>query len=214
MDERFTKRSVERVKYVINNLLHLVIVKYGVILLVLCISTRLRLVTILTSLVKYKYHVIFHADPCNKSYISREILIKHPSVGLALLTQLEKWFPLWGERIHSLKKICFESNINKIDSFFALPSSSVSRANLSSVVFSSLAFLSSSVSMASLSRLVATSFSSFALLSSSLSTANLSCLLATTYSSLYRFLSNSFSSPRFNLLREARRCFSFFLFLL
>ena len=61
------KRSVERVRYVINNLLHLVIVKYGVILLVLCIFTRLRLVTILMVLVKYL--VIFNADPCNKSYI-------------------------------------------------------------------------------------------------------------------------------------------------
>ena len=59
------KRSVERVRYVINNLLHLVIVKYGVISLVLCISTRLRLVTILSLLVKYL--VILHADPCNKS---------------------------------------------------------------------------------------------------------------------------------------------------
>ena len=59
------KRSVERVWYVINNLLHLVIVKYGVISLVLCISTRLRLVTILSLLVKYL--VILHADPCNKS---------------------------------------------------------------------------------------------------------------------------------------------------
>ena len=48
-------------------LLHLVIVKYGDISLVLCISTRLRLVTILSLLVKYL--VIFHADPCNKSYI-------------------------------------------------------------------------------------------------------------------------------------------------
>ena len=66
MDERFSKHSVERVRYVINNLLHLVIVKCGVISLVLCISTRLRLVTILTSLVKYL--VIFHADPCIKSY--------------------------------------------------------------------------------------------------------------------------------------------------
>ena len=47
------KRSVERVRYVINNLLHLVIVKYGDISLVLCISTRLRLVTILSLLVKY-----------------------------------------------------------------------------------------------------------------------------------------------------------------
>ena len=61
------ERSVERVRYVINNLLHLVIVKYGVISLVLCISTRLRLVTILSLLMKYL--VIFHADPCNKSYI-------------------------------------------------------------------------------------------------------------------------------------------------
>ena len=34
------KHSVERVRYVINNLLHLVIVKYGIISLVLRISTR------------------------------------------------------------------------------------------------------------------------------------------------------------------------------
>ena len=66
---RLGKSSVERVRYVINNLLHLVIVKYGVISLVLCISTRLRLVTIPSPLVKYL--VIFHADPCNKSYISQ-----------------------------------------------------------------------------------------------------------------------------------------------
>ena len=44
--------SVERERYVINNLLHLVSVNYDVISLVLCISTRLRLVTILTSLMK------------------------------------------------------------------------------------------------------------------------------------------------------------------
>ena len=67
LDGRLGKRSVERVRYVIKNLLHLVIVKYGDISLVLCISTRLRLVTILSLLVKYL--VIFHADPCNKSYI-------------------------------------------------------------------------------------------------------------------------------------------------
>ena len=67
LDGRCGKRSVERVRYVINNLLHLVIVKYGVISLVLCISTRLRLVTILSLLMKYL--VIFHAKPCNKSYI-------------------------------------------------------------------------------------------------------------------------------------------------
>ena len=67
LDGRLGQRSVERVRYVINNLLHLVIVKYGDISLVLCISTRLRLVTILSLLVKYL--VIFHADPCNKSYV-------------------------------------------------------------------------------------------------------------------------------------------------
>ena len=103
-----------------------------------------------------------------------------------------------------------KSNINQIHSFFfSLLSSSFSRANLSSVVdtiFSSLAFLSSSVSMASLSHLVATSFSSFALLFFCLHSQP-ELLLATTYSSL-RFLSNSFSSPRFNLLRVARRSFS------
>ena len=63
LDGRLGKRSVERVRYVINNLLHLVIVKYGDISLVLCISTRLRLVTLLSPLVKYL--VILHADPCN-----------------------------------------------------------------------------------------------------------------------------------------------------
>ena len=83
---RGSEHSVERVRYVIKHLLHLVIVKYGVISLVLCISTRLRLVTILTLLVKYL--VIFHTDPCNKSYISREISIEHPSVGFASLAQL------------------------------------------------------------------------------------------------------------------------------
>ena len=67
LDGRLGKRSVERVRYVINNLLHLVIVKYGDISLVLCISTRFRLVTILSLLVKYL--VILHADPCNKSYL-------------------------------------------------------------------------------------------------------------------------------------------------
>ena len=60
MDKRFGKRSVERVRYVINNLLHLVIVKYGDISLVLCISTRLQLMTILMLLVNYL--VIFHTD--------------------------------------------------------------------------------------------------------------------------------------------------------
>ena len=58
LDGRLGKRSVERVRYVINNLLHLVIVKYGDISLVLCILSLL-----------VKYLVILHANPCNKSYI-------------------------------------------------------------------------------------------------------------------------------------------------
>ena len=70
LDGRLGNRSVELVRYVINNLLHLVIVKYGDISLVLCISIRLLLVTILSLLVKYL--VIFLADPCNKSYIIGE----------------------------------------------------------------------------------------------------------------------------------------------
>ena len=44
LDGRVGKHSIERVRYVINNLLHLVIVKYGVISLVVCIRTRLQLV--------------------------------------------------------------------------------------------------------------------------------------------------------------------------
>ena len=76
LGERLGKRSVERVRYVINNLLPLVIVKYGDISLVLCISTRLRLVTKLSLLVKYL--VILHADPRNKSYLYTYIYIWTP----------------------------------------------------------------------------------------------------------------------------------------
>ena len=84
LDGRLGKRSVERVRYVINNLLHLVIVKYGDISLVLCISTRLRLVTILSLLMKYL--VILHADTCNKSYINTaRLIIEHPREWLASL---------------------------------------------------------------------------------------------------------------------------------
>ena len=84
LDGRLGKRSVERVRYVINNLLHLVIVKYGDISLVLCISTRLRLVTILSLLVKYL--IILHADPCNKSYIYiARLIIEHHREWLASL---------------------------------------------------------------------------------------------------------------------------------
>ena len=42
LDGRLGKCLVERVWYVINNLLHLVILKYGVISLVLCISTHIQ----------------------------------------------------------------------------------------------------------------------------------------------------------------------------
>ena len=77
-------------------------------------------------------------------------------------------------------------------------------------IFSSLDFLFSSVSMANLSHLVAATLLFFLLVSM----ANLRCLLSSTFSSL-RFLSNSFSSPHFNLLRVAtRHCFlSFYVFL-
>ena len=88
------------------------------------------------------------------------------------------------------------------------------RANLScavATIFSSRAYLSSSVSMTNLKRLVAASFSSLVLLSSSVSMANLSCSISTTFSSL-RFLSSSLSLPRFNLLRLARRYFLYFIF--
>ena len=78
LNGRVGKRSVERVQYVINNLLHLVIVKYGVISLVLCISTRVRLMTILTLLVKCVISLIYHV---------KSRLNTHPSVGLASLAQ-------------------------------------------------------------------------------------------------------------------------------
>ena len=84
LDGRLGKRSVERVRYVINNLLHLVIVKYGVISLVLCISTRLWLVTILLLV---KYLVILHADLCNKSYWASEA---SPTLGCSIEISREK----------------------------------------------------------------------------------------------------------------------------
>ena len=89
--------------------------------------------------------------------------------------------------------ICLHSRPELFDSYYLLKS----------------CFISSSISMAKLSRLVAVSFSSLVLQFSSVSTANLSCLLMTTFSSL-SFLSNSFSSQCFNLLRVARHCFSWF----
>ena len=92
LDGRLGKHSVELVRYVINNLLHLVIVKYGDISLVLCISTCLRLATILLLLVKYL--VIFHADPCNKSYIYIRTSVSnthaHVSV-LRITSRARKW---------------------------------------------------------------------------------------------------------------------------
>ena len=58
LDGRLGKHSVELVRYVINNLLHFVIVKYGDISLVLCISTRLRLVTIIVATREISRHNI------------------------------------------------------------------------------------------------------------------------------------------------------------
>ena len=84
-------------------------------------------------------------------------------------------------------------------------------ANMSCVVATILLFFFCPSPWPNLSRLVAASFSSLALLSSSVTTANLSSLLSTTFSNL-RLLSNSLSSPRFNLLRVARRCFLLFFF--
>ena len=92
VDGRLGKRSLERVRYVINNLLHLVIVKYGDISLVLCISTRLRLVAILLLLVKSL--VILHADPCNKSYIyTRTPTRLHYPARLRARVTSELWRP-------------------------------------------------------------------------------------------------------------------------
>ena len=88
-------------------------------------------------------------------------VIPGPSCGMSsphILYILEKWFPLQGKRAHSLKKNLIKSN------FFALLSSSISRAILSCVfatIFSSLAVLSTSVSMANLSCLLATTFSRY-----------------------------------------------------
>ena len=95
LDGRLGQRSVERVRYVINNLLHLVIVKYGDISLVLCISTRLRLVTILSLLVKYL--VIFHADPCNKSYIYGQTRLHYPARLRAQVIKHERRTENWSE---------------------------------------------------------------------------------------------------------------------
>ena len=46
-------------------------------------------------------------------YISCEISIEHPSVGLASLAQLEKWFPLQGKRAHSLYFLSFQDHQNR-----------------------------------------------------------------------------------------------------
>ena len=44
-----------------------------------------------------------YTKPWYNYYISREMSIERPSVGLASLAQLENWFPLQGEQIQSLK---------------------------------------------------------------------------------------------------------------
>ena len=63
LDGRLGKRSVERIRYVINNLFY----SYFVFPL------AFWLVTILSLLVKYL--VILHADPCNKSYMSSKKIV-------------------------------------------------------------------------------------------------------------------------------------------
>ena len=81
LDGSVGKRSVEHVKYVINNLLHLVIVKYGLISLVLCISTSRDNTDATREISLHADHVI------SLIYISHEISIEHPSVGLTSLAQ-------------------------------------------------------------------------------------------------------------------------------
>ena len=88
--------------------------------------------------------------------------------GVLVLCVTRKMVPITGRANSVLEKKKFLiSNLKEIHSFFALFSSSVSRANLSCVVatiFSSLAFvafLSTSVSMANLSCLLVTTFSRY-----------------------------------------------------
>ena len=102
LDGRLGKHSVERVRYVINNLLHLVIVKYGDISLVLCISTRLRLVTILSQLMKYL--VILHADPCNKSYIYMD------TKPITLPCRLHAWVTILDKFIQQMLEVRLPTN--------------------------------------------------------------------------------------------------------
>ena len=118
---------------------------------------------------------------------------------------LEKWFPLQGERAHSLKKFFFltpisiqiKSDPNPIQSIFCTSFVLCFQGQSELCGSYHLHQCCFSFSMTNLSRFVAASFSGLALLSSSVSMANLSCLLATTFSSL-RLLSNSLSSPRFH----------------
>ena len=76
LDGRLGKSSVERVRYVINNLLHLVIVKYGDISLVLCISTRLRLVTILSYYTLTRVISLIYIWPMSdRTYVSNTLAL-------------------------------------------------------------------------------------------------------------------------------------------
>ena len=50
---------------------------------------------------------LFNGNHFSSIYICDSQLNRHESVSLASLArQLEKWFPLWGERDHSLKLFC------------------------------------------------------------------------------------------------------------
>ena len=70
------KNEIIEVQNKIDGHKYIVIAKYGVISLVVCISTRLRL--------------IFHADPSNKSYVSIIILITNDLQFLLAIIRLIK----------------------------------------------------------------------------------------------------------------------------
>ena len=144
-----------------------------------------------------KYHEVeLERRKCHKMK-----LCKHNGMTIHLLIYiyiyiihfLEKWFSLQGERSHSciflyVRTLGFKKKCNRerggerdrLTHTFCLvlqqtpyePMTNLS--HLVTTIFSSLALLSSSISMASLSHFVVASFSSLALLSFSISTANLS----------------------------------------
>ena len=64
----------------------------------------------------YAVNLTYDRHTYRHIYISREISIEHPSVGLASLAQLEQWFPLQGELAQSFKKFYVHTLVkNKIE---------------------------------------------------------------------------------------------------